>query len=156
MERAVILYDAECGFCRWSADKILAWDRPGRLRPVALQDPKADRLLKGMNHDRRMASWHLVTPDGRVHSAGKAVPPLLRLLPGGPPIAFLASAFPSTTQRLYQWVAAHRDSFADMLGRRRRSVDPQTRRKRDGDPARSKAVPPSPGTRSASSGWRRP
>jgi predicted DCC family thiol-disulfide oxidoreductase YuxK len=58
---AAILYDADCGFCRWSLGKLLAWDRPRRLRPVALQDPEADALLGGMEEERRMASWHLVT-----------------------------------------------------------------------------------------------
>ena len=41
--RAVLLYDRECGFCRSSLELVLAWDRRGRLRPVALQDPEADR-----------------------------------------------------------------------------------------------------------------
>jgi len=134
VERAVILYDADCGFCRWSADKVLAWDRRGRLRPVALQDPEADRLLTGMDHDRRMASWHLITPDGHVFSAGAAVPQLMRLLPAGAPIALVASTFPTTTQRLYEWVAHHRETLAGMLGRRRRSVDPQARRGAGGRP----------------------
>lgn len=109
MERTVILYDADCTFCRWSTARILAWDRRGRLRPVALQDPEADRLLPGMEPEDRMRSWHLVTPDGRIYSAGAAVPPLLRLLPGGRPLGALASAFPAATKRTYEWVADHRD-----------------------------------------------
>ena len=44
---------------------------------------EADRLLGGMSGERKMGSWHLVTPDGRIHSAGAAVAPLARLLPGG-------------------------------------------------------------------------
>lgn len=53
MERAVILFDDDCGFCRWSLSKILAWDRLGRLRPVALQSPEADDLLWGSTLSRR-------------------------------------------------------------------------------------------------------
>ncbi|MGH2572060.1 MAG: thiol-disulfide oxidoreductase DCC family protein [Actinomycetota bacterium] len=109
MKRVVILYDAECGFCRWSLARILAWDRHGRLRPVALQDPEAGRLLRGMDTEAMMRSWHLVTPDGRIYSAGAAVPPLLRLLPGGRSLAALASTFPAATKRIYEWVADHRD-----------------------------------------------
>jgi predicted DCC family thiol-disulfide oxidoreductase YuxK len=104
---AAILYDADCGFCRWSLARFLAWDRHGRLRPVPLQDPEAGALLPGMSPEERMSSWHLVV-DGRVHSGGAALPPLFRLLPGGRPFAALTAAFPGPTERLYRWVSRNR------------------------------------------------
>src|SRR5437879_10421332 len=124
MERSILLYDADCGFCRWSLAKILRWDSRGRIRPVPLQAPEADRLLAGMDEERKMASWHLVTADGRVYSAGDAVPPLARLLPGGAPLAWLAGAFPGATDRLYRWVADHREWLGGRLGAEACSVDP--------------------------------
>ena len=124
MERAVILFDNDCGFCRWSLSKILAWDRHGRLRPVGLQSPEADDLLKGMDPERKRASWHLVARDGRTYSGGQAVAHLARLLPGGAPIAVLAGAVPRTTDRAYRWVARHRDRLGRALGERACSVDP--------------------------------
>ena len=108
MAQAVLLFDSRCGFCRRSVSRLLRWDRNGRLRPVALQDPEADELLGGMDEERKLASWHLVTPDGAVHSAGAAFPPLLRLLPGGRPLAALAAAFPDLTERGYRHVARTR------------------------------------------------
>ena len=72
MKRAVLLYDSDCGFCRWSVDKVLAWDRGGRVQSMELQDPEADSLLGGMEEGVKMSSWHFVTPDGRVYSAGAA------------------------------------------------------------------------------------
>jgi predicted DCC family thiol-disulfide oxidoreductase YuxK len=78
------------------------------LRPVALQDEEADRLLEGMPQEEREASWHLVEPDGRVHSAGAALPPLLRLLPRGDSLAALFGRFPNATERGYRLVADHR------------------------------------------------
>src|SRR5438477_9210825 len=90
VERAVLLYDRDCGFCRWSTDRILAWDRRGALRAVALQSDETERLLTGIARERMMASWHLVTADGRVFSAGDALAPLARLLPAGTPAAALA------------------------------------------------------------------
>jgi predicted DCC family thiol-disulfide oxidoreductase YuxK len=121
--RPVVLYDRDCGFCRWSLAKLLAWDRRGRLRPVALQDPEADRLLAGMDEEERMASWHLVTPDGEVRSAGAAFEPLLRLLPGGGPLAALAERAPHLVERGYRWVADHRTPFGQRLraGAKRRA-----------------------------------
>ena len=124
----VILYDDECGFCRWSADMILAWDVHHRLRPVALQDPEADLLLRGMSKERKMASWHLVTPDGRIRSAGAAVPELMRLLPAGVPLAKIARLAPGPTEAAYRFVANHRDRLASLLGPKRRAVDPKRRR----------------------------
>jgi predicted DCC family thiol-disulfide oxidoreductase YuxK len=124
MDRAVLLYDRACGFCRWSTARILAWDRRGRVRAVALQDPEADRLLPGMDPSVRMASWHLVTPDGRVCSGAAAVAPLARLLPGGPPIAYLAERFPVLTLVAYRWVSAHRGRLGRLLGERACSVEP--------------------------------
>ena len=115
---AILLFDADCGFCNWSLRRILSWDRRRRLRPVALQDREADTLLGDMAQDQKMASWHLVTPDGRVHSAGGAFPPLLRLLPGGTPLAALTERFPRVTGRAYRWVADHRSFFGSKLGLR--------------------------------------
>jgi predicted DCC family thiol-disulfide oxidoreductase YuxK len=127
-ERPILLYDSDCGFCRWSMAKILAWDRQGRIRPVRLQDPEADQLLTGMDEQMKMASWHLVGPNGRVWSAGAAAPHLFRLLPGGRPLAAVASAFPRTTDRAYRWVSRHRDRLASMLGTQACAVDPSRHR----------------------------
>ncbi|HEX9411050.1 MAG TPA: DCC1-like thiol-disulfide oxidoreductase family protein [Actinomycetota bacterium] len=124
MDRAVVLFDEDCGFCRWAAGKLLAWDRRGRLRLVALQDPEAEQLLTGMDRGRRMASWHLVDLDGRIRSAGRAVAPLLRLLPAGTPLAVVAESFPKTIDRLYDWISRHRERLGSLLGQQRCAVDP--------------------------------
>jgi predicted DCC family thiol-disulfide oxidoreductase YuxK len=128
-KQAALLYDSDCCFCRWATAKILAWDRRGRIRPVRLQDREAHRLLPRMNEETRMASWHLVTPDGRVRSAGAAAGPLFRLLPGGRPLGALASAFPRTTERAYRWIAANRDRLARRLGNQACASDPEAHRK---------------------------
>ena len=110
-----MLYDADCGFCKWSLDKLLAWDRRRRLRPVAIQSPEGDQLLAGMTEDERLASWHLVLPSGEVRSGGAAAEPLARLLPGGRPLAAVFAAFPRATERAYRWVADHRSALARLV-----------------------------------------
>jgi predicted DCC family thiol-disulfide oxidoreductase YuxK len=127
MKTATLLYDSDCGFCRWSVDKVLAWDRRRALRVLALQDPEAKALLPGMDEAKKMASWHLVAPDGQVYSAGDAAPPLLRLLPGGRAPATLLEAFPRLTNRAYRFVARNRDSFGRLVGQSACSVDPSRR-----------------------------
>ena len=118
MDRATLLYDADCGFCVWSLAKLLVWDRRRRLRPLALQDPEARRLLGGMDEQQMLSSWHLVAPDGGVRSAGAALPPLLRLLPGGRPLGALASAFPGLSAAGYRYVAANRARLGRLVGPR--------------------------------------
>ena len=113
-ERVTILYDRDCGFCKWSLDKILAWDRHHRLTPVAIQSDEGQRLLAPIPPARRLDSWHLVG-DGQVLSAGAAAPPLFGALPGGRPLAALMRAFPRATERAYRWVAEHRDLLARLL-----------------------------------------
>ena len=123
----VLLYDADCGFCRWSLDKILARDRHRRLRPVPLQSAEADTLLPGMDHEKKMASWHLVTPDGTIYSAGDAVAPMMKLIPGGKPIAAAAIAAPGPTRAAYRLVARNRTKLGRLLGTQKCAVDPSAR-----------------------------
>jgi predicted DCC family thiol-disulfide oxidoreductase YuxK len=115
MPLATILYDSDCGFCRWCLAKVLAWDRRRTLRPVALSSPEADGVLEGMPAAERMASWHLLDPESRLHSAGAAFPPLFRLLPGGAPLASAAARAPRLTDRVYRWVADHRGWFGHLV-----------------------------------------
>jgi len=115
--RATVLYDRDCGFCRWTLARLLALDRAQRLRPVALQSPEGRRLLPGMSDEQRLASAHLVTPDGRVHSGGDAVAPLLRRLPAGRPLSALAGLAPGLWRVGYGWVAGRRGVFGPRIPR---------------------------------------
>lgn len=110
-----LLYDRDCGFCKWSLDRILAWDRRGRLRPVAIQSPEGAELLAAVPEAARLDSWHLVGPDGHVRSGGEAAAPLARLLPGGRPLAGLFRTFPRLTDRSYRAVAGNRGRLARLL-----------------------------------------
>ena len=127
MGDATLVYDEDCGFCRWCVRKILAWDRGRRLDPLPLQSPEADRLLPGMKDAVRASSWHLVARDGAVYSAGAAAAPLLTMLPGGRPLAAMARAFPKTTERLYRGVADHRDRLGRLVRAESCVVEPRSR-----------------------------
>ncbi|TMK60871.1 MAG: DUF393 domain-containing protein, partial [Actinobacteria bacterium] len=63
-DHSVVLYDQDCGFCKWSLDKILAWDRSKRLRAVPIQSEEGERLLAGMDSEERLDSWHFVGNEG--------------------------------------------------------------------------------------------
>jgi predicted DCC family thiol-disulfide oxidoreductase YuxK len=115
-QERVVLYDSDCGFCKWSLDKLLAWDRRRALRPVPIQSREGESLLAPIPPDKRLDSWHLITPDGAIHSAGAGAPFLFEVLPGGRPFAAIFRAFPGVTQRAYGWVAGHRDRLARIVG----------------------------------------
>ena len=112
---AVVLYDADCGVCRFLLSLFLAWDRRRALRPLALQDPEARSLLAGVPPERWLDSWHLAAPGGGVVSAGAAVAPLLRMLPGGAALASLTERFPVAVERLYQAVATNRSRLSPFV-----------------------------------------
>ena len=111
----MVLYDAECGFCKWLLALLLRWDRAERLRPIALQRPESAVLLTDLKPVERMASWHLISPAGQRHSGGAALALLLRTLPGGRLPAAVFAQFPGLTNRGYRWVAAHRSRFSRLV-----------------------------------------
>ena len=120
----VVLYDGNCGFCTWMLGGLLRWDRDRRLAPRAIQSDAGQALLADLSPQERLASWHLVAPGGERWSAGAAAPRLLRLLPGGGPLALLAGAVPPLTDRSYRWVAEHRAGLSRLVpsGAKRRAA----------------------------------
>jgi predicted DCC family thiol-disulfide oxidoreductase YuxK len=110
-----LLYDADCGFCRSALAALLALDLGRRVRPVALQAPEAEAILADLDPVQRVASWHLVSPDGERFSAGAGGPPLLRLLAGGRAPAALLAAAPGPTEHAYRWVADHRSTLSRLV-----------------------------------------
>ncbi len=119
----MVLYDADCGFCRWSLAKLLAWDRRRMLRPVPIDSAEGRRLLADMPAPERDSSWHFVDSGGERSSGGQAAIPLLRHLRGGRWLAALLARFPSATDRVYRWIATHRSTLGRALtaGARRRA-----------------------------------
>ena len=109
-ERARILYDPDCGFCRWTLAWVLRWDRRRRLEPVPIETPED------------LDSWHFER-GGRRWSAGKAFAPLLEELPGGRVLAPLAGHLEWLSVPVYSWVADHRSALSKLLsaGSKRRA-----------------------------------
>jgi predicted DCC family thiol-disulfide oxidoreductase YuxK len=107
-----VLYDADCGFCRFSVARLLDWDRRRRLRPVAIQSAEGQALLAVVPPEQRLESAHVVDADGAVHSGGAAAALIARVLPAGAPVALVLGALPGPTDRAYRWVAAHRTGIS--------------------------------------------
>jgi len=138
----LVLYDAECGLCKWLLAALLRWDQAGRLRPLALQRPEARELLHELSADQGMASWHLISA-GRRHSAGAALPPLLQALPGGRLPSAVLARFPRATETAYRWVAGHRSGLSQLVpATAKRRASELVRRREEADvPARRSSTP---------------
>jgi predicted DCC family thiol-disulfide oxidoreductase YuxK len=117
---ATVIYDADCGFCKWSLALLLSLDRRRVLRPLPLGTPEADCLLADLSVEERNASWHLVDDHGVRGSAGAAFAPALFLLPGGRLPAAAFARFPRATERTYRWVVTHRGSLGRLVPARAR------------------------------------
>lgn len=101
---AWLLYDADCGVCKFIVARVLELAR-GRYRPLALQDPRAAELLPGLSEEERMESFHIVEPDGTVLSAGEGLAALL------PPLG----RSPRMASRAYWLVAGNRDKLGKLI-----------------------------------------
>jgi predicted DCC family thiol-disulfide oxidoreductase YuxK len=110
-----VLYDRDCGFCRWSIGRLLAWDRAQRLRPVAIQSAEGQRLLADLTPERRLASAHAIDAAGRLASGGDAIAPIAAVLPGGGPLAALGRRAPALARAGYRAVAGRRSAFGKLI-----------------------------------------
>jgi predicted DCC family thiol-disulfide oxidoreductase YuxK len=70
VERPVLLYDADCRFCRFAARAVARLDRRERLAFLPLDDPAAGALLAELPAEERFASWRMVRRDGSVAGRG--------------------------------------------------------------------------------------
>ena len=120
-----VLYDRDCGFCRWSVAQLLRLDAEGALDPVAIQSPEGQLLLAGMPAGSQLSSAHTVAADGSILSGGDAAPAIasaIRLV--GRPMAAFAGLSPPLTRRAYRFVAENRTTLGRLVsGRRREEAD---------------------------------
>lgn len=118
----VVLYDADCGFCRWVVAQVLRWDRRDRLATRPIQDRLSEQLLQPVPSTERLDSWHLVGNDGCLYSGASAFVPLFEVLPGGRPLAQIARRFPSLAESGYGFIARNRSVLGKALPRRAKAL----------------------------------
>lgn len=100
-EQTLLIYDGDCGFCRWSMLLAARADRRGNLRFCPFGHPVAEAYLAELPEDSRYASHHAVV-DGVLYSATAAARVTLLALPFG------RCAVALGVHRLYPLVARHR------------------------------------------------
>jgi predicted DCC family thiol-disulfide oxidoreductase YuxK len=116
----IVLYDAECGFCRWAMAWAVRRDHHHVLVTVPIQSPLGSALLVDVAPSERLRSAHVVRDDGCRRSGGAAAADVLSVLPPTRLLGRLARSLPRTTALLYGVVAARRRSFGRLVGKEAR------------------------------------
>ena len=110
----MLLYDARCRFCRFSARVVLRLDADEALGILPLDDPYAEPILAAIPANERFSSWRLALPDGSLAGYGAGVVELLRTLRLTRPASRVLEHLPeSALDALYRGVAHRRG----LLGR---------------------------------------
>jgi predicted DCC family thiol-disulfide oxidoreductase YuxK len=112
----LVLYDADCGFCRWAMAWALDHDSRRAIVAVPIQSPLGSQLLADLSPDERLAAAHVIRDDGARDSGGAAAAEVLAALPRTRSLAWLACRLPAPTAALYGLVATHRHGFGRFVG----------------------------------------
>jgi predicted DCC family thiol-disulfide oxidoreductase YuxK len=115
--RPVLLYDADCKLCRFTARVVVALDRHRSLALLGFEDASAIPLLEGVPEAERSASLRLVLQDGHMLSAGAAALGVLELLPSTRPLARTAEPVHAqpAVGALYAFVARNRNRLGRVV-----------------------------------------
>ena len=117
VDRATLIYDGECGFCREAVARVARWDREHRIALVPFQD-EARVARFAIPLPALAAAMHLVLPDGRTFAGADATAEVLRLLPGKRWLAwvFLIPGVLPIARRVYAWIARRRHCLVRGVG----------------------------------------
>ena len=110
-----MLYDRDCGFCRWTVAWALRRDRDGVLEVAPIQSEAGERALADMEPAKRLESAHAMHADGRRSSGGAALRDVLGALPRARGLARLAELSPRGTELAYRLVADHRSQISKLV-----------------------------------------
>ncbi len=107
-EVPLIIYDAECAFCRRWATRFKKWSAEG-VEVLPLQDERA-LVMTGKATAELERAMHLVQPDNTVLEGANAVREILRYPAWGwlPRALFRLPGAMAIADRVYAWVALRR------------------------------------------------
>jgi len=112
----VLLYDADCRVCRFTARIVVRLDRSEELAVLPLQDPEADPLLASLPEGERLATWRLGRPDGSLTGLGAGAPELLAAMRFTRPLGRVLALVPvGARDAVYRLVARNRGRLGRAL-----------------------------------------
>lgn len=120
----IVLYDSDCGFCRWAMAWAVGRDDRHVLVTVPIQSPLGGELLVEVRPSERLRAAHAINGDGSLYSGGAAAAQVLSVLAPTRALGQLATRLPRVTALLYGFIAARRTTFGRFAG-------PQARQRAD-------------------------
>lgn len=123
--RCIVVYDAQCEFCRAQIERIRRSDRKGQFEFVSNRDAGLiDRHPQLAGHDLD-DGLRVIVPTGEVFEGASAVHQVARRLRGFRMIAWVYRiiGMPRVLGTLYRWIARHRHQLPG--GRRAAGRDAQ-------------------------------
>jgi len=108
----VLLYDAECRLCRFTARCVARLDRHRELALLPLQDAAAQPLLADLDEDQQLRTWRLAQPDGFMVGYGAGIPELLASMRPTRPLGRVLRLAPERVlEGLYHAIVRNRGSL---------------------------------------------
>jgi len=105
-DRATLIYDGHCAFCRRWIERVHRFDRLGRLEMLPYQSADLETRFPDVSRDACVQRIHLVDERGAVFAGAEAAREALRRLPGGWLLA-LPFRLPGAiwiADRVYSWI----------------------------------------------------
>ena len=112
----MLLYDAACRLCRFTARLVVRIDRAHELAVLPLQDDEAAALLASLSPEQRLASWWIALPNGSLLGQGAGLPALFEAMRITRPLGVVARALPGRLlDRTYELVARNRRTIGRLV-----------------------------------------
>jgi len=110
VEKSVVVYDGECGFCRTQVERIRDMDRNHEFECVPFQTPGLEERFPQLANVDFNTGMRLIMPDGRTHVGADAIQQIAVRLPVWRRLAWLyhVPILHGLSQWAYAWVARHR------------------------------------------------
>lgn len=113
-EPIVIVYNAECAFCRARMHAVRKWDLDGRCEYIAAQDPDLPDRFPQLQGTDLADGLRVVLPDGQVRFGADAVHAIAQRLPA---VRWLSPLYRlpgvgTLSRRAYAWIAANRHALS--------------------------------------------
>jgi predicted DCC family thiol-disulfide oxidoreductase YuxK len=108
--RAVVIYDGECSFCRKQTQKIRRRDKQQRFELIPSQSPELTTRFPQLAEHDLQSGMRLIDERGEVHVGADAVYEIARRLPGHRWFAwcYRLPGVRGLARTAYAWIARHR------------------------------------------------
>jgi predicted DCC family thiol-disulfide oxidoreductase YuxK len=112
MKNITVIYDNDCGFCRWSIDLFRQWDKKGMLRFVPCRSEERAKDFPQVGEEECMGALQAIFTNGSRKSGFDAVAHVMRYFSGWKKfVGFFLIYTPGLLiagRIVYRWIAKNR------------------------------------------------